>query len=234
MQVNEEIIFFVHMPKCGGKSFRKGLEAAYGDSMRVFNLNPISHKPWSRLRYQGLRLRSKALLNSIPNDVKLIYGHFCFDDVPIGATKTVRRGAFFRDPIEWVGSYFFYLRDKRGTRIPKHPLELARQFNLAQGFKKFLGAIEVESLDFVGLAESYEKSLELFSSLYSVSIPSVRVNVTRNAPGPEGENGKYRQYFRREGFLDELEGLMKNNIAIYHAAKRRHSILVKQQGLESG
>jgi hypothetical protein len=164
----------------------------------------------------------------IPKNAKIVYGHFCFDDLPLPRHRKIKRGAFFRDPVEWVGSYYYYNRQKHPSRISGDILNAVRDIGLSSGFRRFLGSVEVEDLDFVGLQENYEGGLLLFEKIFGVS---VRYRFKNPSPVPISNNGTYRGHFLKEGILGDIETAMSENMAIYSRAVERHNFLMRANGL---
>lgn len=231
MGSNLEQIHFCHIPKCGGKSFKKGLEAAYGDDVLMWYVNPLRHRPWGIIDLRLWRTKRFFFPKRYLLDAPVVYGHFCFDDIVSPPNSVVKRGAFFRDPVEWFGSYYFYHRHKYPGEFRKDPMAVIRKMDLSNGFKKYLGSVAIESLDFVGITERYQTSLDLYEKIFSKKIPYLFDNKTKNNPAEEARGGNYRDYFGTEGVLDKIEEAMQKNQEIYQAAVTRYDNLVKIYGL---
>lgn len=218
----DEFIQFAHIPKCGGASFRKGLKEAYLDEVYIFNMNPIPFcnrgKFW-RIYEKLKRKICKKHYYEIYEKYKIIYGHFCFDEIYAPPSSIVRRGAFFRDPIEWVGSYHLYMHQKHPRYIPVSTVKMIQNMGLQMGFKKYLGKHSVEDLDFVGITENYENSLKLFEKIFSKKIAYYQINQTKSSPN------SYREKFQNEGLLSDIEALMAENLEIYDRALKRYDRL---------
>ena len=75
------IILFTHIPKCGGTSFRKGLEDTYKERLLSFYVNPLRHRLFDALEFKAWRIKNRILPTKLSYDVDIIYGHFCFDDL---------------------------------------------------------------------------------------------------------------------------------------------------------
>jgi hypothetical protein len=230
MTANNDIIVFAHVPKCGGKSLKKGLEAAYGEGLKSHYLNPIRHRPADIFGFRLWRLKKIFFPSRYRIDAKIVYGHFCFDDIIVGAGRSIRRGAFFRDAVEWFGSYYFYHLSKYPGEFPEDPQEMIRKMRLSQAFALYLGSVSVESLDFVGITEEYEASLQLFEKIFGVTIPFHFENKTPAAPEQESRS-KYRRYFEERGVLSEIEAAMAENQRVYGLAQARFTALCDQHGI---
>ena len=84
-----------------------------------------------------------------------------------------------------------------------------------------MGNCKIADLDFVGITEQYEESIRLFNTVFETNLTSFHKNKTKNAPV------NYREYYKDQGKLAELETAMAENIAIYKAALARFSALQK-------
>lgn len=225
MSYVNEIIHFIHIPKCGGTSFRKGLQLAYGDDVFFYYMNPLRHRLYDRLYFNLWRFKRWIIPAELPTNAKIIYGHFCFDDVLAPSSIKITRGAFFRNPVEWVGSYFFYIYAKYPNEIPNNPIKLIRMLDLENGFQKYLGSVNIVSLDFVGLTEDYEASLDLYKKIFFKNIPVSHDNKTDSSYKNNVVQKNYHEYFESIGILDDINELMQKNMLIYNSAVERHEYL---------
>ena len=157
-----------------------------------------------------------------------MYGHFCFDDLPLPRHRKIKRAAFFRDPVEWVGSYYYYNREKHPSHVSGDILSAVKDIGLSSGFRRFLGSVQAEELDFVGLQENYEGSLLLFEKMFGKTVPHRFKN---SSPVSISKNGTYREHFFKEGILGDIENAMSENMAIYSRAVERHRFLMRANGL---
>jgi hypothetical protein len=214
------MILMVHIPKSGGQSLRDGLESIYEDGLLLHYNNPIKLSWDKRFRYE-LNKIVRSIRGPIPLTGKeIIFGHYCFDDFKgIDESMTVKRGAFFRDPVEWAGSFLLYVRWKHPICNSDHLIKELKKYRLHQGFSLYLGSIHVNDLDFVGITEDYSNSIRLFNEIFGKQIQEAHINKTVNAPK------SYRDYFAEEGVLSEVENLMAENIDIYQQALQRYQKL---------
>ena len=210
------MIVFVHTPKCGGKSFRRSLQASYKERLRLHYVNP--RKDHSRMPY---------LLRPVwPNRKKtdIIYGHFCFDQFALYSLfQPVMKGMLFRNPVDLVCSSYFYRRHKRADEYKNVSLiEYAKRQDVRNIFKLFLGGTRVETLDFVGLQEHYNSSLQLYEKIFNKHLPVHNVNVTQDKPVD------YKNHLQSENILEEFTELMKDNMEIYNHAESRFRELISK------
>ena len=125
--------------------------------------------------------------------------------------------------MEWVGSlYFFYLKKTKKDRSKIDILKFIKSHNLKKGYRKHLGSFSVESLDFVGITERYQESLNLYNKKFGVSIKLYHVFKTKII------GTSYKEYFIEQGVYEEVANLMKDNKKIYNEAMDHFTKL--QQG----
>src|SRR5690554_4479273 len=136
------MILFVHTPKCGGKSIRDALKDAYPDRLKLYYLNPRKHHSWPLVPF--------ILRPSWPDTARIdiVYGHFCFDQFALyGLFRPVRKGMFFRHPLDLVCSSYFYRREKHADEFRNVTLlDYAKSPDMQNLFGLFLGKTRVESL----------------------------------------------------------------------------------------
>ena len=231
MSNQDEIIYFSHMPKCGGQSFKVGLEEAYGEAVQFNYLIPIPilKKKMAHLMYWRVKNRFKKI--NIPNNKQIVYGHICFDDLPKNTGKYIRYGIFFRDPIEWFGSYYFYANKKYPKQFACGPMDVILKYRLDNAFRLHLGEVQVKDLSFVGLQENYSESLLLFEKIFGKAIPAIQKNKTDFNAQTDNLKQKYREYFKSEGLLPDIIEAMEKNTTIYNEAIRRYQELLKENDL---
>ena len=222
------MLLMLHINKCGGKSFRVGLGSSYGDALQLYYNNPIKKLRMGPVqRYLDLLIR-KLRGVEIKKDCEVIYGHYCLDEFSHLSGPAIQRGAFFRDPVEWVGSFLFYNKIKHPDLLQEKHLQDIKSCNLKHGFASFLGSFPVTDLDFVGITEDYNNSLKLFQKIFGKEIPAFEKNVTNKSPG------SYRDFFAEQGILAEVEELMSDNMTIYRLAVERYLSLCEAHGLRPG
>lgn len=164
-------LFFVHIPKTAGTSFRIGAEQSF-DKSKIFYDYGKSSGATSAIVQQWLYQQTtdfwqfrKALHNA---HAALLGGH-----VPIarfvsllGAGNSV---TFLRDPLQRMASeYAHFVRhyEYKGSfhDFYSRPIMHNRQ-------SKILHGVDVEAVGFVGLTERYTDSLDLLNARYGISIP---------------------------------------------------------------
>ena len=222
------MLLMLHINKCGGKSFRAGLESSYGDVLQKYYNNPIKKLRMGPVRrYLDLFIHKLRGIK-IEEGCEVIYGHYCLDEFSHLVDPATRRGAFFRDPVEWVGSFLLYNQSKHPDRLLGKHIQDIKNWRLKNGFASYLGSVPVTDLDFVGITEDYDNSLKLFQKIFGRKIPAFEKNKTSEFPR------SYRDYFAEQGILSEVEELMSENRVIYKKAVERYVSLCATHGLQPG
>jgi hypothetical protein len=167
------MIISVHIPKCGGTSFRLVLEGIYGDSL------------W--LNYDAHLGQSRDQIQLIPRGTRCIHGHFLANTfgelVPQPQLVT-----WLRHPVERVVSnYYHYLRspDPRDAccrELFEKNLSLEQFAELdwmRNEATRYMAGTAMDAFAFIGITERFNESVHVFGSMFGVSVPaeSPRVNV---------------------------------------------------------
>ena len=214
------MLIFLHIPKCGGKSLRRSLVDSYGsENISLYYNNPLRKYKKNQFFplhvFQGLRLLKPRKL---PLESDVVYGHFCLNDFK-SVLKTPHNfcAAFFRDPIELIGSYIFYSHQKQAGNEEVYIedidfIKYVEDHKLQHFYRSFLGDFQPQDLDFIGITEHYADSLNLFNEKFGANLTINFANKTENAPE------KYASFFKQQGLLDDMEDLMSMNTEIYNQA----------------
>jgi len=204
-------VFFVHIPKTAGTSFRKACEAYFGEDKVLYDYHPDMKetsemvKEWVYQKNDYIGLDSQ--LSS--SGKKFLSGH-----VPaikyvhlLGVANTI---AFVRDPVQRVVSEYHhhvrhngYGKELRTFYLEKHAIN--RQ-------SRMLNRVPLEAVGFVGLTEAYERSLVEINSRYGVTIKSVQLN--------QGRSDQQSTYELDDETLTEIRHLNADDLRFYEHAER--------------
>ncbi|WP_447926358.1 sulfotransferase family 2 domain-containing protein [Vreelandella sp. EE27] len=203
-------IYFVHIPKTAGTSFRKACEAFFGLRHVAYDYADDSDETSSFVTDiiygNGDRLDFFAHIQN--NETKFFSGHVHADKYLhlFGVNNTV---VFLRDPIQRVYSeyqHFVRHNDYQGDfrSFYTQPRYIDRQSRLLQG-------APIEALGFIGLTEDYANSLEQLNDNYNIDIRPVELN--------RGRSKKKVSYDFSDGVVKELMELNKTDFILYNSAK---------------
>jgi len=173
-------IFFLHVPKTAGQSFRKaaidyfGIEKSlllYGEdsSTTTLSVNQIFYKD----RKSSFIEKISAISELIEQENITFFSSHA-SAILLPSFQSEQSAIFMREPLERIISHYNYAI-KKG-----HTVESIEDFienpiyqNL---YSKILRDIPIESIKFIGLTEKYEESLNLFNFTFNTKLKVYHVN----------------------------------------------------------
>lgn len=194
----EKPLFFVHIPKCGGTTFRHYIK----EYLANWRTEIIDTKDYNELekdlpdgfhisnmtRSEHIRLR---LLK--PRKNRIVMAHVCFYEYMKGLDYSF--ATFLRDPVDRIIShyYFFHKEDPDFHSLPDWLRSSKTELNLQTAFlcgnpktkvsrwDLQLAKVNLHFFDFIGIVEYFDSSLKLFTSIYKTrppdEIPVVGANI---------------------------------------------------------
>lgn len=204
-------LFFVHVPKTAGTSFRKAAETFFGVEAVAYDYALHAEETSAGVRqwmyvekdplgfYQHLAASSTQFLSGHVPAGK--YVHL------FGVRQTV---TFLRDPLQRVVSEYYHFVRHNGYEgdLPsfyRKPQFINRQTKLLQG-------VPLRAIGFVGLNEVYDASLEMLNYGFGIKLASVEMNM--------GRADKTLGYELPKAQQEEITALNKEDIRLYRRAKR--------------
>lgn len=203
-------LFFVHIPKTAGTSFRLGAEQSFPKSRVIYDYGKASAET-SAVVQQWLYHQTADFwqFGQVLHDAQaaLLGGHVNINRFVslLGAGNSV---TFLREPLQRMASeYAHFVRhyEYKGSfhDFYSRPIMHNRQ-------SKILHGVDVEAVGFVGLTERYADSLKLLNARYGIEIPQ-----------REDNRGKKSLDAVHEISADdeaELKQLNKRDIRLYEQA----------------
>jgi hypothetical protein len=210
--LGDTMLVSVHIPKCGGTSFRHVLQALFGE--RLF------------LNYGAIFTRAQARVGLLPPNPACIHGHFfadAFDDLfPERQLIT-----WVRHPVERVVSNYYHflrspdLRDDCCRALVEDRLTL-REFAELDWMRnegtRYLVGKPIGDFCFVGVAERFLESLRVFSETFAIDLPPAAPRENLN---PARAASRYPLSDEDYGHILALNAL---DLAWYDQAVRRLDI----------
>lgn len=219
----------VHVPKAAGFSFQKHLTHLFGNRA-IWDYNHTD-----RPDYQAEK-PSPHILAQLrkPNKTTVIHGHFFlskYRHIP-----GLQRAMWFRDPVQRLLSHYYYwLRApdmghpncaklfERGLSV----VQFAELPELRNMFARFLDGESIKELDWVGLVEDYQVSIDLFYAMYAIGRDPGELKRHENKNPGRGDKAEYElDKLSREA----IEKLNAKDLELYALAKLKFKELIKRYG----
>ncbi len=204
-------LFFIHVPKTAGTSFRKAAEAFYSREKIVYDYGekqPETHPALIKAIYEEKDFyQLKQLL--ISDDIRLLGGHVPAKRFsPLFNQQQVF--SFVREPVSRLVSEFKHFKrhyDFTGDLrdFCKRPEFTNRQFRMFQGYAPHL-------LGFIGITEHYSESLQLFNATYGTDLQDLSLNMAGQDKAP--------QHDLDEELVSEIAHRNKAEVSHYQACCR--------------
>ncbi len=200
-------IIYLHIPKTAGTSFRKSAEQYFGPDQVLNDYGDKSASTSEDIRSAFYDSDDVAKLRQTGVEHKFLTGHFTlakyreiFPDSPVVT--------FFRNPVDRVISEYIHFASHYDFEGDLREFYTRPHFQNRQ-HTSMAGCVP-EDLDFFGITEDYQSSLEKFNQRYGTNLPLVRLNV-----------GKYKglaDSVATEAELEEIAELNQKDVELYHAA----------------
>jgi hypothetical protein len=230
----------VHVPKTAGLSFQKHLTHLFGKRV-VWDYNLTDrpdYKPEKPTPHILAQLRPKiaglSFQKHLTNKTTVIHGHFFlskYHHIP-----GLQRAMWFRDPVQRLLSHYYYW-----LRSPDmdHPncrqlhegglsvVEFAEIPELRNVYTRFLDGEPLKELDWVGLVEDYQASLDLFYAMYAIGRDPRELKAHQNKNFARGDGAKYQLDKTSLAAIDKLNA---KDMELYALAKLKFKDLVVRYG----
>lgn len=205
-------LFFVHIPKTAGTSFRLGAENFFKGQQIVYDYGKDSGTTSNIVQ--------KHLYNNEPDfwgfgnsctneNAPMVSGHVNIGRFVslFGITNTI---TFLRDPLQRMASEYAHVVRHYGYKgsfrdFYSRPVMHNRQ-------SKILHGVSYESIGVIGLTERYSDSLELINARYGIEIPHREDN--------QGKTGLEAVHDLEEDEIAELKYLNQRDLALYEHSRR--------------
>ncbi len=200
-------IIYLHIPKTAGTSFRKSAEQYFGPDQVLNDYGEKSTNTSEDIRSALYDSNDVAKLRASGMEHKLLTGHFTlvkyreiFPDSPVVT--------FFRNPVDRVISEYIHFSSHYNFTGNLRDFYTEKQFQNRQ--HRSMSGCAPDDLDFFGITEEYQRSLEMFNQRYGTNFPMVKLNV-----------GKYTGHsdsVATNDELDEIRELNLKDLELYHKA----------------
>lgn len=216
-----------HVPKSAGFSFQKQLLHLFGK--RVF----WDYNHTDRPGYKPKPIKPHLLAQLRTNKTTVIHGHFFmskYHHIP-----GLQRVMWFRDPVDRLLSHYYYWLKAPDKEHPNYQklvegglsvVDFAKLPELRNIYTRFLDGEPVEALDWVGLVEDYQASLDLFYAMYAIGRDPKELDIHLNKNEAKEKGG----YQLDEDSRRAIQNLNANDMTLYAQAKEIFKDLVGRYG----
>lgn len=167
-------LFFIHVPKTAGTSFRVAAERLFRDHVLRDYGRASAHTSPAIVEHVYDRRDLQALAHHIAEQgIRMIGGHVAYP-VYRALVEPERVIAFVRDPVQRVVSEFLHYRRHFGFEGTL--LQFARRESERNKQWKMLRALDLERAGLVGLSEHYRASLRLLVARTGLEVPYLELN----------------------------------------------------------
>ncbi len=175
-------LFFIHIPKTAGSSFRVAAEQYFGSEATYFDYGKGSNETHPDILKFEYELKDRYLAaKCIKKNAKFLSGHVIYPKyAPFFQAKSVV--TFVRDPAQQVRSHYEHFSRLHGYKGNFEDFIKENRFCNMQS--KALNGVWSDAIGFIGITERYNDSIGLFNQYYGTDIKVLDIN--KNAAKPSG------------------------------------------------
>lgn len=223
---NHKLIVSMHVPKTGGTSLMKEIQAGAMGRYFLDYERPGAGQPfiWKKLILKKQYLMARLHKHRLLNNYDVIHGHFPIRKY-IFLYPKVDFITFLREPVSRILSAYYYFKDvasKNPRSVHNNPnillvsqnklslLEFAARYVMRSIYSILISGLTLQEFTMIGITERYQDSIALLNKMYGMQI---KVRHERN-----NDYKRYEDEYRP--LLPELYALNKKNTLIYEEALR--------------
>ncbi|MEW5838754.1 MAG: hypothetical protein AB1717_07975 [Pseudomonadota bacterium] len=212
---------FVNIPNTAGSGFVSALEHAVGQEHVFHDGAEAAVSELERLRREMDRRKPTVLISGSPLSKYIpffAYGQVCM---------------FFRDPLK--KSVSDYLDLKRHSGFKGGVREFCSTPSLVERQSWFMSGVDVSKIGFVGIAERYAESLELFARYSGIQVPALAPEEAVDGSGlADEELDVFRQFHQADIklykkalslFENRLAGGRSASVGFKHSVSRLGGVI---------
>jgi hypothetical protein len=167
-------LFFIHIPKTAGSSFRVAAEQYFGSEATYFDYGKGSNETHPDILKFEYESKDRYLAaKKIKKNAKFLSGHVIYPKyAPFFPAKSVV--TFVRDPAQQVRSHYEHFSRLHGYKGSFEDFIKENRFSNMQS--KALNGVWTDAIGFIGITERYNESIALFNKYYGTDIKVLDIN----------------------------------------------------------
>jgi len=210
-------IFFLHVPKTAGQSFRKAAidyfskESTlllYGEDSKT--TSPIANQ----IFYKQKELTKKEKFQELSKEIdkkNIAFFSSHASSVVLDNFKPQQAAIFLRNPIERLVSHYNYaIKKKHFSGSFETFIETPQYQNL---YSAILQKTPLDKIRFIGLTEEYMESIKLFNHTFNVALKIHHINKASLFP-------KIKSSLLSQDLQDKITDLNQQDFILYDEAKK--------------
>jgi len=228
--MDKSSIFFMHIPKTGGTSFRHILYDYYKPN-EVFPNHETLKSEFSG-KYPNVN-EFVNLINSSDHTSKIICGHYPYTIIPL-LNSNYKAITFIRNPLNRFMSHLGHLQrvnnyDDINEYFNEKWLRILRVQSRFFGFnyqKPNWSQVDkaIADISFIGINEKFDTSIKLFNTIHNTNLQNTKkVNTTRNKLSYDMLDSKNQT---------ELIRKLAQEITIYNKCLMKFNRQIKQHNIK--
>nr|WP_299241743.1 sulfotransferase family 2 domain-containing protein [uncultured Halomonas sp.] len=216
-------LFFVHIPKTAGTSFRLGAERYFGKERVCYDYTPHAKDTSECIRKLVYENNDKQGLYREMEELGylLLSGHVPLKKYARG-TSLDRCFTFLRDPVQRVVSEYEHF--VRNYSYNEAISVFCQDDNFSDKQSKMLKGIPVQAIGFVGVTENYKRDMSLFNYKYGTSIAILQENI--------GKKKLSKKYRLNEKDYEIVAYNNKNDFLLYSFCEKKADL--RRRLIDSG
>jgi hypothetical protein len=212
--MNNFPLFFIHIPKTAGSSFRVAAEQYFGSDATYFDYGQGSKETHPDILKYEYELKDRYLAaKCIKNNAKFLSGHVIYPKyAPFFQPKSVV--TFVREPAQQIRSHFEHFSRLHGYKGSFK--DFVKENRFANMQSKALNGVWNDAIGFIGITERYSESIALFNQYYSTDIKVLDIN--KNTAKTSGA------YMFSEDEISLIRKMNPQDFALYDYALKRFDL----------
>jgi hypothetical protein len=205
------LLFFLHIPKTAGTSFRYGAEEYFGKKYVAYDYGAnslVTSDIVKKYFYREIPDPWSFLTECRKQRIRMVGGHVNTNKF-VSLANIGRTVTFVRDPLQQIASEFAH--SLRHLNYCGTFRDFYTQSNRQNPLSRYIGSLDIEAFGFVGLTERYWDSLQLLNDIYGYKIPHREDNRSRSE--------KIVKYEFNQEEEKELIQLNQKDIALHRKCK---------------